>query len=228
MACQEASILSRQNASIMPRQTRIGKFTSRNHRDGFSRSRCVGTGRVAAGDVPRSPAPQPAARNSSHFGGRAGPRPTSRRGRCRAAGARALATGDQRRRRVPRARWRNRRREVRRVADRCPVLRSRPARSRSDILGGEFFGRLPVPRGSLSLSLSLIWLLLQINNGFANGRLHEWPKAIGRCGQAVGVSSRAGALARHAQPRAHPAGTGSLRGADGHPRKKSTTSLTAP
>ena len=55
MACQEASILSRQNASIMPRQTRIGKFTSRNHRDG------VGTGRVAAGDVPRSPAPQPAA-----------------------------------------------------------------------------------------------------------------------------------------------------------------------
>ena len=54
MACQEASILSRQNASIMPRQIHIGTPTSRNHRDGFSRSRCVSTGRVrfGAGGVP--------------------------------------------------------------------------------------------------------------------------------------------------------------------------------
>ena len=34
MACQEASILSRQNASIMSRQIRIGTLASRNRRDG--------------------------------------------------------------------------------------------------------------------------------------------------------------------------------------------------
>jgi hypothetical protein len=38
VACQEAIILLRQNASIMPRWMRIGTPTSRNHRDGSRRA----------------------------------------------------------------------------------------------------------------------------------------------------------------------------------------------
>jgi hypothetical protein len=80
--------------------------------------------------------------------------------------------------------------------------------------------RQPVWRGSPGI--------LQFDSAHANGRLQGLPASTGRCGQAIGIRGRAGALARHAQPRAHPAGTGRLRGPDCHPRKISTTLLTAP
>ena len=62
----------------------------------------------------------------------------------------------------------------------------------------------------------------------AKGRLQTLPASTGRCGPAVGISGRVGALARHAQPRARLAGTGRRGGAGyAHP-KISTTLLTAP
>ena len=178
MACQEASILSRQNASIMPRQTRIGKFTSRNHPDGLSRSRCVSTGRVivaggALGVLRRSrrrAIPPTLAVEPDHDQRNVSPRPMSR--------SRRASTGrDQHRRRVPRARWRNRRREVRRVADRCPVLRWTPARRRSGGLRRQSSYPLPC-----IMPIAPSWRpILQINKVHANGRLQEWPNACAIC-----------------------------------------------
>jgi hypothetical protein len=43
-----------------------------------------------------------------------------------------------------------------------------------------------------SIAPSLVAPVLQINKAQTNGRLYGWPKAIGRCGQAVGISGRAG------------------------------------